>query len=881
MTSGFLYAYRRFLIRWTEIVRRWALVVVLLSLSLAVGTGVYVAKNFAVNTDTLDMLSTELPWRRWWQEAHEAFPQFHDTLVVLVEGQTADLADDAAMALSVRLRDRPEVFGDVFYPQGDVFFRRNGLLYLDVDALYELSDKLAAAQPFLGALSSDPSLRGLLEMLGLAIDEVAKASDVSAFDLAPILNAIAEVVEAQKAGRFAQLSWQRVMTGEAEPADEKAVRLIVVQPVLDYASMQPAAAAMDAIRALVNELNLDQAHGVTVRLTGEAALETEELASVESGMGLAGALSLTLVSVLLAVCFASMRLISVTLITLVVGLIWTFAFALAAVGTLNLISVAFAVLFIGLGIDFGIHYSLRYREALGDGAAHAGALRQTARDVGGALTLCAIAAAISFYSFLPTDYVGLAELGVISGTGMLIALFANITLLPALLTLTPPHPPRPSGIIRTFATRFSQTIQSHARPIVWSALVLAIVSALLLPQARFDIDPDKLKDPDSESVSALNDLRQFEAGATSSLNVLSEDLASAEALARRASELDLVGGVRTLADFLPADQEEKLEIIGTLALVLEPAFTRAPKPPPSVADMADALDGLERNLLDLAMVRDEATAAAAQRLLSTLVDWPEKGRDEAALQELQFRLLAGFPGRMTALRQSLRATSFDLEGLPAEIRARWITDGGLARVEIYPKERIEQDDGALHRFVDEVRTVAPEAIGEPVVLVETKGTVIWAFIEAATIAVVAIAVLLGVLIRNVRDVALIFAPLILAALLTVAVTVVIDLPFNLANIIALPLLFGLGVAGSLQLVLRERTVGGSAVALSSSTPRAVLFSAMTTIGSFGTLALSNHLGIANMGLLLAIAITLSLLCTLVVTPALMAVYGRTGPGAGR
>ena len=875
MTARFVYAYRRLLIRWTDIVRRWALVVVLLSLALSAGAAVYIAKNFAVNTDTLEMLSAELPWRQWWNEEHQAFPQFHDTLVVMVEGQTADLADDAALALAARLTNRPDLFRDVFYPQGDAFFRRNGLLYLDVDALFELSDKLAAAQPFLGALSSDPSLRGFLGMLGLAIDQVASDQDVAAFDLAPILNAIAEVVEAQTAGRFDQLSWQQIMTGAAGAAQERAVRLIVLQPVLDYASMQPAAAAMETIREIAKELDLDAAHGVTVRMTGEAALETEELSSVQSGMGLAGVLSLTLISALLTACFASVRLIFATLVTLVVGLIWTFAFALATVGALNLISVAFAVLFIGLGIDFGIHYSLRYREALGNGAAHAGALRQTARDVGGALTLCAIAAGISFYSFLPTDYVGLAELGVISGTGMLIALFANLTLLPALLTLFPPHPPRPSGVVRSFATRFSRLIQSHARPIVWGALALAVGSALLLPQARFVADPDKLKDPDSESVSALNDLRQLEVGATTFLNVLSENLTDAESLARRAAQLDSVGGTRTLADFLPSDQDEKLEIVDTLALVLEPAFTGAVTPPPSPADMARAVGGFEEKLRALAVFPDEAASVAANRLLSALASWPQDSRDDAALSELQVRLLSGFPGRMAALRESLGATAFDLSDLPQEIRARWVTESGVARLEIYPKKRIEEDNEALHRFVDEVRTVAPEAIGEPVILVETARTVIWAFAEAAIIAVVAIAVLLGVLIRNARDVALIFAPLILAALLTVAVTVVIDMPFNLANVIALPLLFGLGVAGSLQLVMRERTEGQSAGALNSSTPRAVLFSALTTIGSFGTLAISNHLGIANMGLLLAIAISLSLLCTLVVTPALMAVYGRT------
>jgi len=876
MTNGFLYAYRRFLIRWTDFVRRRALAVVVLSLAIAIIAAVYVAKNFAVNTDTLEMLSTDLPWQQWWQQEHEAFPQFHDTLVVMVEGQTADLADDAAIELVVRLKERPEVFGEVFYPQGDAFFRRNGLLYLSVDGLYDFSDKLAAAQPFLGALSSDPSLRGLMEMLTLAIDEVSKERQVMAFDLAPILNAIADVVEAQSDGRFAQMSWQRIMTGEAHQATERAVRLIVVQPVLDYASMQPAAAAMDAIRTLASELDLDAAHGVTVRMTGEAALETEELASVETGMGLAGVLSLSLISLLLTICFGSVRLIVATLVTLVVGLLWTFAFALAVVGTLNLISVAFAVLFIGLGIDFGIHYSLRYREALGDDAAHAGALRQTARDVGGTLTLCAVAAGISFYSFLPTDYVGLAELGVISGTGMLIALVANLTLLPALLTLLPPHPPRPSGIIRSFATQFSRFIQTFARSIVWGALVVAVLSALLLPRARFDADPDKLKDPESESVSALADLRQLEVGATTFVDVLSQDLSSAEVLAQRASHLDTVGGTRTLSGFLPSDQTEKAEIIESLAFILEPALIGSEKAPPSAAEMEHALAELERKLTRLELSKDEGTATAARRLQSAMSRWQTNSRNDTALEELQFRLMAGFPGRMRALRESLGATPFGLEDLPEEVRTRWVADDGKARVQIYPKERIELDNDARYRFVEEVRTVAAEAIGEPVILVETERTVLRAFVEAAIIAVVAIALLLAVLIRNLRDVALIFAPLLLAALMTVAITVIIDLPFNLANIIALPLLFGLGVAGSLQLVMRERTVGGAAGALNSSTPRAVLFSALTTIGSFGTLALSSHLGIANMGLLLAIAITLSLVCTLVVTPALMAVFGRTG-----
>ncbi len=160
------------------------------------------------------------------------------------------------------------------------------------------------------------------------------------------------------------------------------------------------------------------------------------------------------------------------------------------------------------------------------------------------------------------------------------------------------------------------------------------------------------------------------------------------------------------------------------------------------------------------------------------------------------------------------------------------------------------------------------------IIVEAGRAVEMAFLEAAALAVAGIALLLVVLLRNVRDIALVFAPLLLAALLTVAASAAFAMPFNFANVIVLPLLFGLGVAASLNLVIRERQEGEAGAMMSSCTPRAVVFSALTTVASFGTLALSAHPGIAGMGLLLAIAIGLTLASTVIVLPALMTVFRR-------
>ncbi len=854
-------AWRQTLVRWVDLVGRFALWVVLAAGVLTAATGAYVAGNFRINTNISDMLSPELPFREQSRALSEAFPQFSDNIAVVIDGDTPDLADDGAMKLAALMRQRPELYGGVQDPEGDPYFRRNGLLYLDVDELADLGDRLAEAQPYLGKLWRDPSLGGLGEMLGLAMDEILKdTSQPPPIELDTILDAMAEVAEAQARGQFRHLSWRDLMTGE----EGEKRRILLIQPALDFGSLRPAQAAMESIRRLAAEADLDPDHGLRVRLTGSAALATEELQSVEEGMGLAAVLSLCLVIGLLFAGMRSVRLALAILITLVMGLVWTAGFAFAAIGQLNLISVAFAVLFIGLSVDFGIHFGLRYKEGIDRGADHPSALGEAADGVGGALTLAAVAAAIAFYSFSATDYLGLAELGQIAGTGMFIALFANLTVLPALLSLAPLAPGGgkgrrgPRGLVR-----------GPARAVAAGTLVLGLAAAVVASGARFDFDPLNLKNPETESVSTLFDLMDDSRTSPYSITVLSPDLDAARDLAQRLDRLDLVEGTETLADYVPADQDEKLEIIASMALFLSPALAvRQLERPARDRPAAAAL--LLGKLRRLGALPEGPAPAAARRLEAALSALAGPGA-EPALAEFETRLLSALPGRLDALRQSLDAGPVALGDLPEGLRQRSVAADGRAKITVYPKENLH-DREALERFVEAVRGLAPGATGSPVVILEAGNTVVAAFRDAAIIAVVSIALLLAVLLRSPRDIFLVFAPLTLAALLTVAASVLFDLPFNFANVIVLPLLFGLGVAGAIHLVLRERDEGAGAFA--TSTPRAVVFSALTTIGSFGAIALSSHPGTSSMGMLLTIAISLTLACTLVVLPALMEIMPR-------
>lgn len=845
-----------------------ALSVVAVALVLTVASGIHLARNIAVDTDTTDMLSSELEFRRLDREVDRLFPQLVDTLVVVVEATSPDRADTAASALAEALAKKPAHVASVFYPRDDRHFRRNAFLYATPEELDELSGRLAEAQPFLGSLWADPSLKGLARLIERAIDHrlaEGGGSQEEGVPLAGALARIADVAEDVTAGRPGTLSWRALLTGDEGEGVNR--RIILLRPKLDYASLAPGKAAMREIRETAHEIGLTEDAGIRVRLTGSAALEQEELASVSEGIGIAGLVSLALVTVLLVWGFRSVRLFAATLATLLMGLLWTAAFAILALGALNLISVAFAVLFIGLGVDFAIHYGMRYREARSAGEDHLAAVAAAGGSVGGSLTLAAVCAAIGFYSFLPTDYRGLAELGLIAGTGMFIALVANLTVLPALLTLSPPRIGAAAaatvGNGSGSAAALFDALLRRRRWVLVGAAVLAAASFALATQARFDFDPLNLKDPESESVRTLFDLTEDPRISPYSATVLAPD---AEAAARLADELEAlpeVAEAETIGDFVPPAQAEKVDTIFGMGLFLAPSISGEPTASRGAEERAAAHETLQAALKRLAGEGEDEAAEAAVRLRAALDGMPAD-----ALADLERRLLAELPGQVARLRDALEAEAFAAGDLPQDLRRRYIADDGTARISILPARDL-RDREALLAFVEAVRRVAPDATGAPFIIYEAGRAVVQAFLEAAAIAICLIAVLLAALLRRTRDVLVVFTPLVLAAGVTLAATVVAGISFNFANVIVLPLLFGLGVAGTVHLVLRAREAGARA-AFCSSTPRAVVFSALTTIGSFASIGLSSHPGTASMGVLLTIAIMLTLATTMTLLPALLA-----------
>jgi len=551
-------------------------------------------------------------------------------------------------------------------------------------------------------------------------------------------------------------------------------------------------------------------------------------------------------------------------ITLFVGLSITAALGLMMVGALNMISVAFAVLFVGLGVDFGIQFSVRYRDERHQISGLRPALSRAAKNAGVPLTLAAAAVAAGFLSFLPTDYRGVSELGQIAGVGMLIAYLTSITLLPALLTVMNP-PGEPDDIGYRSLAPVDRFLQVHRVPVIAGTVGIALLGLPLLYFLTFDFDPIHLRSPKTESISTLLELGEDPRVGINSINVIMPSLGEANAAAAQLEKLPQVLRAITLQNLVPSDQEKKLGAIRELAGSLGPILQRpASSQPPTDAENVAALNNTADQLDKVAGDATGPGASAAKRLAQASRKLAAASPDRR--EKAQAAFIVPLESDVKSMQDYLKAQPVSNANLPADLKRQWVTDDGHARVEIAPKGNVN-DTEVLRTFARTILAAYPNAVGGPISIFESGNTVVRAFIEAGAYALFSIAILLWIVLRRFGDVLLTLVPLLLAGVVTLEICVLIGMPLNFANIIALPLLLGVGVAFKIYYIMAWRA--GQTDLLQSSLTRAVIWSALTTATAFGSLWASQHPGTSSMGKLLALSLVCTLGAAVLFQPALM------------
>lgn len=856
-------------------IQRHALWIVLTAIAVGTICLNYTVKNLRINTDTANMIDARLPFRQSWEQYRREFSFNIDSLLLVIDASGPEEAERIADEIATALEAMPDRFEQVYRPGGGEFFERNALLYLNLPDLEALAERLIAVQPLLGRLSRDPSVDIFADTLTRALTESDGGFDT---ELWPVLNELDLVLDAALEERPYRMSWQRLLG--PDDAERNVGRSYVhLKPRLDFGDLLAAEPAIAAVRDVVAGLDPMQSDGVRVRITGDAALAYEELLSAMRGAQIAGFLALIMVTGVLVIGLGSVWLVIASLLTLVVGLIATAGFATIAIGHLNLISIAFAVLYIGLGVDYAIHICLRYRELLGRDLPKAIAIRDALKSVGGSLLICTLTTATAFYVFLPTAFSGVAELGLISGTGMFINLILSMILLPAFLGLLPSPKPWHRGRQDGVFARLLDFPRRHFVLIGGGALLLALAASFLLPQVRFDRNTLNLRDPDSESVATIRELMAESETSPMSIDMLVVDPPAWHQERTELLELSVVENITGLSDFIPDIDDEKLFILDELSLTFGPDLVaRSAEEVVRVTETMESLEELRAALAQFEDKSEDETGVAAtgrtDEVAAKLGQYLQHLRTDAdpvlrtRLEQLQNSLLVNLPRSLVRLKRALEPETDGV--LPAELKNRWISDSGIERINIQPAEDIDQGD-ALRRFVETVRSVVPNATGEPVLMLLAGDAVVKAFTQAFSWALVLITGLLLFLLRNVVATLFVITPLILTAALSLASLVLLDAPLNFANVIALPLLFGIGVDNGIHMVQRVRQGHHTEEnPLRTSTARAIFFSALTTMCGFGNLLISPHPGTASMGLLLTIGTVLTLFSTLIVLPALLA-----------
>lgn len=859
---------------------------VLLTMLLSAGAAVYYTVNhLSINTDTTELIAPDAPFQKNRRTFEKAFPQDVNTLLLMVESDSPELTTGAAKRLARLLSADQESFESVYVPNDTDFFRRNGLLYFTLDELQDISSSLTQAQPFIGRLAENNSLEGLFSILDDALNNSGKNNELP-IEITPLLTRIQATLHKVLNNENDLLSWQQLMMQKKTELSDPKRSFIIVRPKFDYSEIMPIEKPMAKLRDTITKIQDVNFPPVKVWVTGEIGLEHDEMQGISQGTFTASLFSLALVCLILLIAFRSVTLMLATFVTLLMGMMFCGLFAAVFVKELNLISVAFTVSNIGLGVEYAIHFCLRYRDYLKNSITKEHAIRGTLISTSPSLLLCAATTAIGLYAFIPTDYKGISELGLLAGSSLFICLFVTLTVLPVLLLIIPKPHLRAEELGRAKISplmRHLSSIPLHfARPIIYITVVLTLISGFALFRLVVDFNPINIRDPHTESVIAFKKLLKTQDTSPMTLSVLANSPEKAKQLQAKIESLDVVDKTVTLFDFIPAEQEEKLALLDDLNLVIGaqsatfPPLKQGTDPKAAIEKLLATIKTTLPNRTDKAEIKAlRALQAELQGMLIELENRLQPNRQQF-IEKVQASVLGALPVVMNQLSASLNADDVTLASLPADLKERWLSKEGLYRVQIFPKKDLN-DLNNLEEFITGVQNVEVNTTDLPVLFWGSMQEVVKAFKQALTIAIITITLLLLVMRRNVKDTLLVIVPLLLAGLFTMGSTALTGTPINFANIIALPLLLGLGVDNGIHMLEKLRhSVTEEQNIYQSSTARGIFYGALTTISSFAGLAFSPHQGVASMGLVITIGIFWIMIGTFVILPALSKVVLQDG-----
>jgi uncharacterized protein len=901
----------RLLRRLVRLSCRRPLLTTLLSLILAVAGVAYTLHALSFKTSGRDLLPKDAGYVVRYNQYAREFGELED-VVIVIEARSFEAARDYAARLVQELRASPLEFPRVAYRVDPKRFEGRQLLYLPMEQLKEIRERIFDHQEFMESFAGDPSLARLIEGANAAM---ATAFVSNLFDLGIgqgtgedtrflrlVLDQIAGRLEHPTPyrspwGTLFSLSERAPDAGYFLSEDKSLLFVLVETPAGEKGSFMGDRRAIEIIRGVIADLK-PAFPTVQAGVTGGPALSNDEMTAAFHDSSVATVLAFALTLLVMLLAFWRMDKPLLMLAVLAVTLAWSMGIITLTVGHLTIFSVMFISIVIGIGIDYGIYFLFRYEEEIFLGRNLKEALELTAARTGPGMLIGALTAGGTFYVLMLTDFRGIQELGFIAGTAILMAWLGMMTLFPALLVLVDRHhADRPRNqaprahALESMHVPVLDRLTRYPKAVLTIAGAATVASLWALPYVSFDYNLLNLQPKGTESV--IWEKRILANTGRSGFNGLAS-AASLDELRRKQEafeKLPSVSEVDSVLRVIPENQKEKIAIVRSFAPVVAPVRVGRSSPV-DIDRLVQALGELKRRLDifaaeagdklpdDLKQLRTQTVA------LLTALKSTSREVSEPALSHLQSQLYRDFITNFFNLQRNLNPRQIGLADVPDELRRKFIGKRGDFLLQIHPKVDIWEREGA-RQFVRELRSVDPDVTGAPIITYEAIGYMERAYFQGTAYAFILVGLLAALMIRRVTETLLALLPLVLALVWTIGLMRVFDLQFTMANVWGLPLIVGASAEFGLNVVVRYlegRAHGGPLIA--RSTIMAVALNGVTTIVGLGSLMVAQHQGIFGLGLLLTLGSFCALSASLVVLPVILRLITRpaatsTTPAAAR
>jgi uncharacterized protein len=897
-----------FLSHWTTAHPR---TIVALVLSLSALSVLYSYRHLEFLTGRNQLISADKPYLQLSDEYSETF-QGLEQLVVVAEGKDIEETKEFIGRLGEQLQKDKEHIDDVFYQIDLTSLEGKKLLLLPPKDLRVLRDQAEEYQDLIRDLATSPGLNTLLTDINrkissamvnhlmeglLGIEGPEEAKEKKPVDISFFRSLLGQMQSVLGPDRLVYRSpWADLFGNDKLSSDgfllsdDKRFVFLLADPHKRGEGFNARQESIDALRLHIAELR-HAFPGVQAGVTGEKALNNDEMASAQSDSSLATILSLIGVALLYLLFFRNVRRTLILVCTVAVDLMLTIGLATLTVGHLSILSIFVGPILIGLGDDRVVYFLSRYEEERDLGRSFQEAIRITLINAGPGIAVAALTNAIAFYAMTLADFQGVQELGLIVGNGMLVSCFTTLTFLPALLTLSEGKRTwKPSMRSDTWLAKgfraWDSRVQRLRRPVLIFASVITLLCLFALPSLTFDYNLLHLQAQSTESVIWEN--RIVESSGRSSWFALATapTLADAAQKAQQMEALSSVERVDTIASLVPESQEERLGLVREI----QPLFAGLPStlPAAGAVDVARLRLDLKKVLLKMQGKRDtwdpqkkppEQEITEVKALLTDVLARLEALSVEDAsrdLDRLQLPLFRDFADKWALLSGNLDPSGpITLTEVPSQIARRFVSeDGRKFLLQIYPRKDI-WDHAPLKEFLTQLEQVDPEVTGSPVIAYESIQAMKNGYLKGGLYAAVAIILISFVTLRRVRDTLLAVLPVVMGMLWAAGLMWLFHLSFNLANLVAIPITIGIGVESGIYLSRRaheEERDGGTLVG--GSTGQAIALFSLSTMVGFGSLMVARHDGIFSMGLLLTLSVGSVLMVSVTVLPLLLRIKPR-------